>query len=124
MQLFCLGNTLFTGKLSLNHVETKSGLLPLDLSFLCRKIAFVSNNSCLNMFKRYSCAGLCAGILWNLCVPSPVLPKCFQCDYFTGIVELVKKLGNSSFEREDEEVNIVLICPKDRISVVISHSPK
>lgn len=25
--------------------------------------------------------------------------------YFAGIVELVKTLGNSSFEREDEEVN-------------------
>lgn len=25
--------------------------------------------------------------------------------YFAGIVELVKTLGNSTFEREDEEVN-------------------
>ena len=37
-------------------------------------------------------------------------------------MELVKKFGNSSFEREDEEVNIVLIfgwfikVPKDGIS--------
>ena len=45
----------------------------------------------------------------DFCVLTPVLPKYYQCDYFTGIVELVKKLGNSSFEREDEEVNIVLI---------------
>ena len=55
-----------------------------------------------------------------------MLFKYFQCDCFTGIVELVKKFGNSSFEREDEEVNIVLIFgwfnkgPKDGISAKYS----
>lgn len=56
------------------------------------------------------------------------MSKYFQCDCFTGIVELVKKLGNSSFEREDEEVNLVGLfkasCPKEGIPPCYSASPK
>ena len=64
------------------------------------------------------------------CVHTPVLFKYFQCDCITGIVELVKKFGNSSFEREDEEVNIVLNfgwfikAPKDGISANYFAQPK
>lgn len=38
-----------------------------------------------------------------------VLSINFKFDCFSGIVELVKKLGNLPFEREDEEVNTYFI---------------
>ena len=41
-----------------------------------------------------------------ICVYLTLSKKCFDC--FAGVVELVKKLGNSSFEREDEEVTYIL----------------